>query len=461
MKRTAIEHLLRWKDKPHRKPLVIRGARQVGKTELVRIFAAEAFEELVELNFEETPQRVELFRTPDVAESLRLIRVDLGVDLVPGRSLLFLDEIQVVPELLARLRFFFERLPDLHIICAGSLLDFALAATTFSVPVGRLEFLHLGPMTFEEYLVAAGLDRLVEFLHQFQPGDAVPSSIHDHLLRQLREYLVVGGLPGVVKAFLETDMSHAAAAEEHQNIAQTFYLDFARYRPGVDVPFLQRIFTRIPTLIGRTVKYAHLDRDVRAAKTREALDLLTMSRVVTRVLRSDGNGVPLAAESSDALFKLLYLDVGLMNAALGLRLSDLVYEDCLDLHRGAVAEQFVGQHLLYQRVPNEDPRLFAWSRPVRGSEAEVDYLTASGTTVIPVEVKAGASGRLKSLHRFVSEKRSAVAVRFYTSPPELARTQTGVPGSTPREFTLLSLPLYLIDQLPRLVAPLVDPSRQR
>ncbi len=458
MKRFSLDHLVRWKDKPNRKPLVIRGARQVGKTRLVRIFANDFFNNLVEINFDADPEKAGLFRSSDVQEIIKFLEIDLNVSIRPGSTLLFLDEIQAVPELLGKLRYFHEKMPALHVICAGSLLDFALAEPLFSVPVGRIEFMHLGPMSFSEYLLAVDRSLLLGYLQDFRMGDTVPQSIHDQLQQGIREFMIVGGMPGVLKTYIDSDKELALAVEEQQSIIQTYHLDFAKYQSRVDVLFLQRIFKRIPSQVGQLLKYVSLDRDAKALKVRENLDLLQKARLITRVCHSDGNGLPLVAESDDSTFKLLFLDIGLLNTILGLKLTDFIYEDHVLVNRGAVAEQFIGQHLLYQGPANEDAGLFYWNRQKQGSVSEVDFLTCSGSQVIPVEVKAGKTGRLKSLQVFVNEKRMPLAVRFNSELPSLHTVRTGIAGQASRDFDLLSLPLYMVDQLPRLLESLVGSS---
>jgi hypothetical protein len=454
MKRFSLDYLARWKDKPNRKPLVIRGARQVGKTELVRLFAKEFFDDLVEVNFDANPEKSSLFQSSDILETIRFLEIDLNVTIRPGSTLLFLDEIQAVPELLGKLRYFHEKMPSLHVVCAGSLLDFALAEPTFSVPVGRLEFMHLGPMSFSEYLLAVDRQLLLGYLQDFKLGDTIPQAIHEQLQQGIREFMIVGGMPGVLKTYVNSGKDLALAAEEQQSIIQTYYLDFAIYQSRVDVRFLQRIFNRIPAQVGQVLKYVSLDRDAKALKVREYLELLQKARLITRVCHSDGYGLPLAAEADGSTFKLLYLDCGLLNAVMGLKLTDFIYEDYVLVNRGAVAEQFIGQHLLYQGLPNEEPGLFYWNRQKQGAGSEVDFLTSSGSQVLPVEVKAGRTGRLKSLQVFVNEKHTPLAVRFNSEPPSLHTVPTGIAGQAPRNFELLSLPLYMVDQLPRFLKSL-------
>lgn len=457
MKRCALEYLRDWKDRSTRKPLVIRGARQVGKTELVRMFAAEEFARIVEINFDETPGKASLLLGEDVAETIKLLEIDLAVKIVPGECLLFLDEVQAVPEVFAKLRYFYEKKPELHVICAGSLLDFVLAEHRFSMPVGRLEFLFLGPMTFGEFLEADGDQGLLEYTHSFDFTKPIPAAIHEKLTKRLREFTVLGGMPGVLDAYFRSGKDWTSIAREQQSIIQTYYADFAKYGHRIDVQLLQRIFRKVPSQIGRTVKYVTLDADAKSAKVKESLELLEKARVVYRVFHSDGNGVPLGAEQSENRFKLLFLDVGLLNALLGLKLTDYLDADALiAVNSGALAEQFIGQHLLYGGEPYAEPELFFWSRSsgtTGSASAEVDYLIDQGPSIVPLEIKAGKTGRLKSLHMFVNDRRAPLALRLYLDEPSVHDASTSVATKERRNFRLISLPLYLVQEVPRLIAP--------
>lgn len=457
MKRYALEMLRKWKNEPNRKPLVIRGARQVGKTELVRIFAKEEFDTLIEINFDEHPGKASLFADEDILSVIRYIEIDSNMKISPGTTLLFLDEIQAAPSVLSRLRYFYERIPQLHVICAGSLLDFALSEPTFSMPVGRIEFLYLGPMTFGEFLLARGQGELEDYLESYSLTRTIPEAIHAKLRSSLRDYFLTGGLPGVVKASVQSNCDLEDVAREQHSILQTYYADFGKYKQKVNVPFLQGIFRNIPAQVGKTVKYTSLNSQARAAQVKENLELLEKARLIYRVFHSDGNGIPLGAEINPSYYKLIFLDTGLLSAFLGLRLTDfLPNAEYTLIHSGAVAEQFVGQHLLYSAEPWAEPSLYYWNRQSPGSTAEVDYLMQCRGQVIPIEVKAGSRGRLRSLHMFVQEKQVPLAVRFNTDLPSIHSTHTAIAGKEARPFVLLSLPLYLVEQTQRLVEGMGD-----
>ncbi|MCE2515002.1 MAG: ATP-binding protein [Acidobacteria bacterium] len=457
LQRREIAHLEAWATRRPRKPIVIRGARQVGKSTLVREFARAAGLSLVAVDFERNPELREAFTGRDPARVLALLRLLTGQTAAAGTHLLFLDEIQAAPEALAALRYFHEEMPELHVLAAGSLLEFALAETRFPMPVGRVEYMHLGPMHFEDFAIATGEADLAGFLRGFPlhsvSRNALPGALHRKCLDLLRRYWVVGGLPEAVAAFVRASrvaVDFEAVARVLQSIVATYRDDFGKYGRSRDG--IRRVFDRLPHLVARKFKYVEVSRDHRAADIGAALEHLCMARVACKVFRTAANGVPLAAEINERFFKCLHVDVGLLCAALGLDLLDLERPgDPTLVNRGAVAEQFVGQHLLYSEAPYRTPALHYWARETRNAAAEIDYVIAAGRRVVPVEVKAGATGSLRSLHQFVREKSAGLAVRFNADPPSLSAESSTLPDGTTVRYDLLSLPLYLVGQTRRLI----------
>ncbi len=445
--------------RPH-KPLVIRGARQVGKSTLVREFARSARMPLVEINFERNPEFREAFAFRDPARILSALTLLTGQVIAAGTNLLFLDEIQAAPEALAALRYFHEERPELHVVAAGSLMEFALADARFSMPVGRVEYLHLGPLVFDDFLAATGHGHLAAHLRDFSvamPGkDAFPGAVHRKYLELLRQFWVVGGLPEAVSEFVRAHEdgsgdAFARVARVHHSVVATYRDDFSKYSHGRLTGRIQMVFDRLPGMVGRKFKYAQVSRDHRAAELADALRHLCMARVAFKVCRTAGNGVPLATEANERHFKCLYMDVGLMCAALQLDVLDLGRRDPTLVNDGGVAEQFVGQHLLYGGPAYETPLLYYWAREARNAAAEIDYLLARGQRIVPVEVKAGSTGSLRSLHHFLEEKQRDFAVRFNADPPSLLLDSKRLPDGTPIDYHLLSLPLYMVGQVRRLV----------
>lgn len=346
------------------------------------------------------------------------------------------------------LRYFYEDRPDVHVIAAGSLLEFALSDHEFSMPVGRIEYLHMGPMTFEEFLLATGEEALVKFLGDWQPATEFPLSFHKRLFHHLRRFLVVGGMPAAVREYCEEGRFDDVLRVQ-QLILQTLVDDFSKYRKRVNVGRLRQVFNRIPAQLGRKLKYVRLDPHEKARDLADCMEMLAMARILQLVRHSAGHGLPLAADADDRDFKPLFLDC----ASLSLRLPQLETVDDITLvNSGALCEQFIGQHLLYQQPAYMSPGLFYWNREKRGSAAEVDYVVPSASgAVLPVEVKAGKIGTLRSLHVFAQEKNVNVALRFNSDLPSVVDMHAATTVRGPKATKLISLPLYLAEQWSRLL----------
>jgi uncharacterized protein len=447
MERTSQKSLEDWCTRWNRKPLVIRGARQVGKTFLVRALAQSNFDDYVEVNFDLDPEKREFFKHSNVEKILELLSIDSGKKIIPGKTLLFLDEIQAAPEVFAKLRYFYEKLPEQHIIAAGSLLEFLLAEHEFSMPVGRIEYLFLGPMSFNEYILAKGETLFLDFISKVNIGEEIPASIHSKGMDLVREYWVVGGMPAAVRSYIERqdiDLVH----REHQSIHQSYQDDFAKYGQRINTMRLQKVYRSLPNNIARKMKYVAIDPDERAKDIAFCLSLLEKARVIHKVKHTSCNGVPLQAESSEKVYKPLFLDIGLLSASLGLKLSELYTEGQLNLvHKGVLCEQFVGQHLLYLKDDYFEPQLNYWNREKKSSSAEVDFIISSGQDIIPIEVKAGKTGRLRSLQQFLCEKSSPISLRINLDLPSIVPFGSK-PGSTSQ---LISLPFYMIGQVARVL----------
>jgi len=453
MIRFATEALKAWKNRPIHKPLVMRGARQVGKTWLVRDFARTEFEGICEINFEKTPDIETLFASHDPKRILPLLSAQLGVRIEPGRTLLFLDEVQAAPGILPVLRYFHEEMPALHVIAAGSLLEFALTDHAFSMPVGRVEYFFLDPMTFGEFLCASGRKPLFDFLRAWMPGEDFPESLHNECMGELRRFLAVGGLPESVQAFLSTDGNFLESERARQGILSTYADDFAKYARRIPTARLRKVFESVPRQLGNKFTWTQVDREERAHDLGAAMDLLCLARVAAKVRRTSGSGLPFGADADARTFKGLFLDVGLASLACGLRACDIAGErDPLLLNRGGLSEQFAGQELAAARETWEPRELFYWARENASSNAEVDYLGASGARVYPIEIKSGATGRLKSMHQFLLEKGTDFGLRLNGDAPSWVETDFPAADGSRHPLRLLSLPLYLASESRRLVA---------
>lgn len=450
LKRFSDNFLIDWYRKTRRKPLVIRGARQVGKSTLVRCFAKNNSLILHEINLEQHLFLDAVFASLNIETIIRELNALTGGNILERDAVLFLDEIQATPHAIQALRYFYEAKPELPVISAGSLLEFALSDLTFSMPVGRIEYYHLGPMTFGEFLQAVD-PGLLKYCTEFHIGQSLPSTAHRQLVNRQREYLFIGGMPEAVQAYVETKaMSEVTAV--HRSIVETYQDDFSKYANRKDLVLMQRVFRQIPRIIGQKVKYSNISRENKSREVKAVIDLLVKARVCHQVFHSHCIGVPLQADINENVFKLLFMDVGMAAYLSGL---DWIAIQALDgrslVNEGRLAEQFVGQHLI---DPLDGPQLTYWLREVKSANAEVDYVTACGTQVIPVEVKAGTSGALKALQQFVLSKQADLCVRFDLNPPDIGRISHAArsgDGSIPISYTLLSLPLYLVDQLPQIL----------
>ena len=416
MKRVIGHYLSDWRTRSGRKALLIRGARQVGKTYSVRALG-ESFDEFVEINLEKNPEYAQVFEPNlDPQRIVRDLRAMTGGRLRPGTSLLFLDEVQQQPLAVTALRYFYEEMPELHVVAAGSLMEFALEKV--GVPVGRVASLHMYPMSFLEFLVACGSSSLAEFLLDPEGPTHVSPPIHNRLLRLAAEYLVLGGLPEVIETWNEYgDMNRCA--EVLDVVTAAYRQDFTKYAKRHQIKYVDLVFNEVPLLTGRKFKYSALPGDWKARELAPALDLLCKASVVHKIAHSSGNGVPLKAESNPRRFKALFLDVGLGQRMMGAGTKPWLLNPAAAIRNGgAVVEAFVGQELLAYSQPWARHELHYWHREARSSNAEVDYLLALGTSVVPVEVKSGATGRLRSLRAFLDEKgdRTPYGIRFSTLP---------------------------------------------
>ena len=470
MHRHQLQNLQNWLQGARRKPLVIRGARQVGKSTLVELFCQSAGLDLVAVNLERHPDLAEAFAKPqpggnDPAALLNLIAAVANRPL-SDRSLLFLDEIQAAPHALASLRYFLEGVPELPVIAAGSLLEFTLAEHSFPMPVGRIEYLHLGPMTFTEFLKGIGKDQLAAEIETFAwAGEGEPPGphplVHGRLLEALRLYHFIGGMPEAVRTYAESGDLRAVSAVQ-AGIVETYRDDFPKYAARRDLARMLRVFNFAARQVGRKVKYSNVSPNDQSATVRRDLDLLAMARVVAKVTHSHCTGLPLQAELKESAFKLIFLDIGLMNALCGLNWQAIRAQTELELvNAGPAAEQFVGQHLQHLHAERPNRELTYWLREGRSNNAEVDYVAEFSGHVLPIEVKAGKAGALKSLHQFVAERQAPLAVRFDANPPALQTVEAEVRrgnGAEQVRYRLLSLPLYLVERLPQLIAGLLSLS---
>ncbi len=452
MQRLAEEYLEKWWVKQHRKPLILRGARQVGKSTLVRQFALKHRLNLIEVNLERNLYLNDLFKTMDIHMIILELEALTGKRIKDEKSLIFLDEIQATPLALPALRYFYEDIPDIPLIAAGSLLEFTLSNHSFSMPVGRIEYYHLFPMSFKEFLFEI-YPELLQYINNFDIDTPIPEAAHNKLLQIQREYLYVGGMPEAVLSYKEnkslTDVSNI-----HRSIVDTFQDDFSKYATQKDLLLLQKVFNFIPGALGNKIKYSNISRENRSQDLKTKIELLTKARICHRITHSYASGIPLNADINELAYKLIFMDIGLANHICGIDWLTITSMDNLRLiNEGGLAEQFIGQHLIINNGL-VNPVLHYWIRESKSSNAEIDYLISRGDWILPIEVKAGKSGSLKSLQQFVYEKRPKLCIRFDLNKPGLQRIEHQIATGGQYvivEFNLLSLPLYLVEELPRLI----------
>jgi len=450
MKRYLIDKLKDWLVSPLRKPAVLRGARQVGKTWIVRELAEQSGKQLIELNFEKQRSLATHFESNQPKTILLNLESALNKTIHPEKAILFLDEIQAAPELFAKLRWFYEDLPELAVISAGSLLEFVLENHTFSMPVGRIQYFFIEPLGFEEFLLAKNEIHLLSAIKKITFHEPFNSSLHDKANLLFKEFITVGGMPEAVSTWTQTN-SLEALAEVHNNLINTYQDDFAKYAGKLSITYLEEVLHAVPKLLTKKFIYSHVNSMARHESIKQALTLLLKSRLCHKVQSANANGIPLGAEINPKIFKIILIDVGLVSTLLGLKLHQFNnIDDILLINKGALAEQVVGQLLRLLSPFYVEPTLHYWCRELASSSAEIDYLIQDNQQLIPIEVKAGAEGKLRSLHQFMSEKPWQRAIRFYSGPiqriPIQSKTTTGIQNN----YELISLPFYLIGQLHRL-----------
>ena len=450
MKRFFSHYLNDWKHRKQRKPLIVRGARQVGKSFIIEEFGNNFFTYVIKVNFEEIPELRQLFITNNVTQIIQNLEVYFGKKIIMSDTLLFLDEIQACPEAIVSLRYFYEKLPDLHIIAAGSLLDHTLNELQYSMPVGRVEFAYMYPMCFYEFLIAIDEEQLVEYLKNYNLQQKIAQPIHDKLLKLVRLYFFVGGMPEAVSVYAET-RSLIDIERIHESIVKSLEFDFAKYGTRSQQIIMTKLLRYIPKVSGQKFKYVNFDNLIRSDATKKALDLLSMSRIIHIIKNTKATDVPLEHGVVEKVFKTIFFDIGLSNHILKQRLTDL--ENLGIDNKGGLAEQLVGQELLCLPPYFIENDIYYWVREKRNAEAEIDYVVQLDNKIIPIEVKAGKTGTLKSLQIFVTEKKLKKAIRINADIPSVEQVQTSVRlnnGMEEIDFQLISIPLYLVQELGRL-----------
>jgi predicted AAA+ superfamily ATPase len=403
--------LLKWKNEKAGKPLLLRGARQVGKSTAVRQLATQ-FEYFLEVNFEEQKTVNSLFEgdldPKELCESLSIL---FNTPIIPGKTLLFFDEIQSCIPAISSLRFFYEKYPELHVIAAGSLLEFALSEIP-SFGVGRIRSLFIYPLSFDEFLRAIGESLLVDGKNKASVEKPLPEPLHLKLLGLLKRFLMLGGMPEVVAHYAEF-RDFNACGQILDDLIISFRDDFAKYKKLVPPLRIAEVFDAVVRQSGGKFVYSKAATEANNKQVKEALDLLVMSGLVIPVTHTSANGLPLGAGVNIKKQKMLVLDTGIFQRILGLKASEILFEQDFDvINKGAIAEQYCGLELLKSASPYKQERLYYWHREALNSNAEVDYVIQKGQEIIPLEVKSGTKGSMQSLYLFLKEKQRDYGVRF-------------------------------------------------
>ncbi|MDP3788116.1 MAG: AAA family ATPase [Candidatus Chromulinivorax sp.] len=414
MKRIIDHYLLDWKQYQFRKPLLLRGARQVGKTFAVRELG-KTYESFVEINFELSPRLRSIFEYDLKPQRIiQALSIELGESIIPGKTLLFIDEIQTCPQAIIALRYFYEMMPDLHIIGAGSLLDFAIQQV--GVPVGRVQFLYMYPLTFIEYLVAIKEPMIVQEILTHDLTTEIYPSIHEKILRLLSQYLALGGMPDVISKWITTQ-NPLDCHIVHQSILQTYRQDFDKYARKQQIKYVEKIFDTIPQQLGQKFKYSTIDGEYRKRELAPALDLLVTAYLANKVYYGSGQGFPIGFQADAFDYKIIPLDMGLNQAQLGLNIAGWFSYPLQEfINKGPLVEAFVGQEFIGYASPRQKSDLYYWHKDSAPQQAEIDYLLPINEKIVPVEVKSGDGRTLKSMHYFLATHQHApYGIRFSTN----------------------------------------------
>ncbi len=457
IKRNIFKYLTDWRDQVirnpgSRKPLVVRGARQVGKTFAIEAFGRQHFAQMIKLNLDKDEDRALFSKVQNAEQFIRTLELRVKAEITPGQTLLFIDEIQNSAVALKQLRYFYEELPGLHVIAAGSLLDVFINRHKLEMPVGRVEYCYMHPLGFDEFLDATGNTRLLELIRTTYKPDQIEDAAHELCNKAFLEYILIGGMPQAVASYVAGETPHGLE-RIYESLMVGYRDDIGKYATSAQSVYLRHCLENAPRSVGMQIAYNHFaDSDFGSREISAAFDTLEFAQLVTRVFSSRSLAQPLVQNRRKAP-KILFLDVGLVNYKLGQREKILSLTHLENVFQGQVSEQVVGQTLRYLGESTEQ-RLCYWYRDKKGSNAEVDYLLSFKDQIIPVEVKAGSSQKIQSLHTFIDERAKLalgskqVAIRVHSGKfvESVLRSRGG------NEFLLISVPYYLLFRIQEIIA---------
>jgi predicted AAA+ superfamily ATPase len=433
IERKLDKELIEWKNLYSRKPLLIRGARQVGKSSTVRNLG-KTFEFFIEVDFISNKSIHKLFEGDinpvRIYEELSLI---YNTPVIAGKTLVFFDEIQACIPAITSLRYFYEKVPNIHLIAAGSLLEFALKELP-SFGVGRIRSVYLYPFSFSEFLIAFEETSLIHLIDHFAIDKPVSEPVHNKLKQYLIRFIIIGGMPEVVASYVNgaTLLDCQRILEELTN---SLYDDFSKYKLKVPVTRLREAFSSVILQTGSKFILSQIDSQANRLQLKESLELLELAGIIFPVVHSSSNGIPLGAQTNDKFRKYLIYDTGIFQRYLNLDLSELFLNTEISLvNKGVVAELFTGLELIKSQPANQAASLYYWQREKKGSQAEVDYVIQLGDSIVPIEVKSGIRGKMQSLRIFMEEKKCKFGIR--TSLENFSRLEK-----------IIIIPLYAISAI--------------
>ena len=415
-KRHIDSYLEEWRTSANRKPLLVRGARQVGKSSAVG-HLGERFKYFVEVNLEKQQNVSSLFGDNlEVKTLCSQLSAIYHTPIIPGETLLFFDEIQESERAIASLRYFYEDYPELHVVAAGSLLEIALKELP-SYGVGRIRSLYLYPFSFDEFLEAQGLKMQVDFKQQKADSEhPLPTPLHQEMLAQLRSFYLVGGMPEAVRVWVES-ANYNECAVIHNDILDTYQDDFSKYKTRISPLALFNTIKSVTRQAGCKFVYSEVGSSISPTTVKEALELLILAGLITPVIHSAANGIPLGAQINPKYRKFLFLDIGLMQSLLGIQPADiLVANETEFINKGGLSEMFAGLELIKYGNYLKKAELYYWQRMERNAQAEVDYVISHHGKIFPIEVKASKSGSMQSMYKFIELKGCEYGFRTSLEP---------------------------------------------
>ena len=421
-KRKIDLELQQWSSEKRRKPLMLRGARQVGKTSAVRNLGRR-FKYFFEVNFENkdhSAAKTIFLQHSDPQTICSELAVLFGKPIVAGETLLFLDEIQNCTDAISSLRFFYEHLPALHVIAAGSLLEFALEEIP-SYGVGRIDSMFMYPFSFNEFLCASGFEIWANLIDGVTPESPLSMPVHDKIVEQLKNFLIIGGMPEVVAEFVGS-RDFLRCQKILNSMLVSFRNDFAKYKNRIPASRINEVFSSVSHQVEGKFVYERVSQNLHNEQVKKSLELLLMAGLCYQVTHSSADGAPLGAGINPKYRRIIPFDTGIYQRILNLDISGiLLSNDFETVNKGAVAEIFTGCELKKNASCHTDDELYFWVREKKNASAQIDFVVQCGSTIVPVEVKSGKQGKMQSLWLFMKEKNASYGIR--TSLENFARYQ--------------------------------------